>query len=829
MKSIKLLILLSCLLMVLGPGSQPVESAFDTAQVTTLASEDDNVDNGVHLNKQAHYNENTKKVDITLEAFVTGSVTTDTRDVPVDIVLVLDQSGSMSYSMSNGGPTKVNVLKNSVRNFVNAVEEKAKGPDGRLGTEDDIDYRIAMVGFASYDVNSELLTGPNYYYKDYIHARDSDYRDSLLSVNNTSNQIKINNAINSIDAYGSTRTDIGMYMAQRIMQTQPTETAREKVVIMFTDGIPSALSNEVWEDNANRAIGHSKNLKDIGVTVYTVGIFNGANPYSDSLENRFMNYVSSNFPQATDIHIRVEKESNSHYLTANNEAGLMNVFTQISSQIGGSAVQASSETVILDELAPQLQLPAGFNSNDVRYEVYNYIGQNNNFNAPESWRRANDQLNLNVNIEGNKIQVSGFDYASNFVANDATNGRARGKKLVLKFSSDVKEDFIGGNQVVTNGSNSGFYLPESDTPSRRFVMPKVDIPLRFDTVINNVGQYYQTKTALNELVSNNGGSFLINNQSYNLDGINNQYVDIIYQIKRANGQEIEYQIKAGETTINKTLEEISLQLAADETVNYQVSVVPVNAGSRQSLVINKTGTIYVWYPKFKLTNETIYLGETTDLTQRYGLVEWYHDHPAAVKPKRILTADDFQYGLTLSQGTVLSEDKSQYQPTEDSIVTVVPYIRQSADCLPTNTDCFMSLLSDKTIFDSGNNNNTFTIFVIPLQLTISKQVENPDENQSFIFQVTADNGYQQTVVVQGNGTVTLTGLAIGNYTVNEDQQWSYRYQAVDGQQTIKLDADTTHGQIRVVNRKDNDQWLSGENYAINRFDSPPVFGGEPNE
>ena len=184
--------------------------------------------------------------------------------------------------------TRREALKNTAATFVNAVAEKAKGADGVLGTKDDISHRIAVVGFASqsdYGDNTELLSiaGSNSGNVGvaYHSITDRNLKDVLQKVDTSAGQAMVSNAIGALAANGATQTNLGLDMAQRILSAnpvQPNET-RYRVVIVFTDGAPTSY-NGFEKDAANDAITHADAIKTAGATVYTIGIFSGANAVS---------------------------------------------------------------------------------------------------------------------------------------------------------------------------------------------------------------------------------------------------------------------------------------------------------------------------------------------------------------------------------------------------------------------------------------------------------------------------------------------------------------------------------------------------------------------
>lgn len=246
---------------------------------------------------------------LTLTAYATGTTTTVTEKSgkPLDIVLVLDQSGSM-YTSKYLQP-----LKDAVTAFVNNISANAK--------EYNVDHRIALVGYASDNNDGKSDSGTissdssedswintglfiNGKLKNYGNKSDStntqltakDYKNALVSVNTDGSVTpSITTAIGNIAASGATRTSYGMEMANKVFENNPIEDGsdRRRIVVVFTDGKPGYSSYD--EDEANAAVDKSYTAKNTyGATVYTVGLYSDANTDVTT----FMNYLSSNYPKA---------------------------------------------------------------------------------------------------------------------------------------------------------------------------------------------------------------------------------------------------------------------------------------------------------------------------------------------------------------------------------------------------------------------------------------------------------------------------------------------------------------------------------------------------
>ena len=276
----------------------------------------------------------------TLSAMSSTSDTTSLVSKPLDIVMVLDASGSMDDSMGGGDSTKrIVALKNAANHFIDTIAEQNKGIE-----DAEKQHKVAIVKFAGKK-------------KDEI--GNDTYRDNNGNKCNHSQTMKpltpcvgddatsLKETVNSIKPNGATQADFGMQLAQGI--TSEREGA-QKIVVFFTDGSPTS-SNGFEAEVAKDAINTAKTIKSGGATIYTIGIFNGAKPDDDptsndtSNKNKFMHAVSSNYPEATSSvsHGLFGKKWNvnfgnpiagaSYYKSATNAAELDQVFKDISSAI----------------------------------------------------------------------------------------------------------------------------------------------------------------------------------------------------------------------------------------------------------------------------------------------------------------------------------------------------------------------------------------------------------------------------------------------------------------------------------------------------------------
>lgn len=436
---------------------------------------------GMEMSKTLQLNADGKTGTLTLEAYATGNSQVLQKEVPLDIVLVLDQSGSMAYNF-NGKQTvfqnkdrRQYAMKNAVKTFINSVADRYDAESS--------DHRMAIVTFGD---DASTLVG-------------------WTQVNGTGKDT-LTTAIDRLPKVpsGGTQTGKGMQRAQTLLgnsnYTGSNQAQRTQVVIMFTDGVPGDSGFDI--SVANDAIKVAKTMKDNGVVVYTIGIFTGAEPsqlyggsgngavgeywdWSDTdsaAANRFMNYVSSNFKAAADLgldyyyyyyYFRITKnytrDSSNYYLTASDAAGLNNVFSSISSTIGGSDATLTGTATMVDVISEYFQLPKNYLDSLKAYTVP-FTGTDASGNR--QW--GANQTRYTPSVEGDKVSVTGFNYSDNWVGfHTDKDGKqtARGSKMVLEIPIQVKDDTVG--EVPTNDLNNSGILDGNGDMFAKFVSPVV--------------------------------------------------------------------------------------------------------------------------------------------------------------------------------------------------------------------------------------------------------------------------------------------------------------------------------------------------------------------
>ena len=398
-----------------------------------------------------------------------------------------DPKLTLYYRRNNTVSTsKLSAMKTAVNSFIDTV------------VSDTGEHRIAIVKFAGARYRTQ---------GGYNVVGDDTYQDGRNTYNYTqvvsdfsSNSEQLKSDVNDLRAAGATAADYGLDLAAQVFRgTGATlDGARQdakKVVVFFTDGDPNhgnGFDGEVASDAVNSA----NDLKnDYGATVYTVGIFSGADPDSSSRSNNYMNAVSSNYPDAkvTDrwgnessnwdnLRWGIRDANGNYYLATSDADELKDVFETIGGDITSAAVDETS--TLSDTLSEYFDfgdsITIGQDGNVTSGVTANVVPATNGTDNSLAWDDSSQEpANVTVTVNGDKISVRGFDYsdASNVVVYN--DGSWHGNKLVITFPIEVDEAaciskpiesgiyptnaITSGNEAGLRYGNSGVLLDESPT------------------------------------------------------------------------------------------------------------------------------------------------------------------------------------------------------------------------------------------------------------------------------------------------------------------------------------------------------------------------------
>lgn len=791
---------------------------------------------------------------ISIEAYATGTVTTTTSVKPVDIVLVLDQSGSMAYdfngnklSSENSLQSRQYAMKQAVKSFIDEVNSKYNA--------DDSDHRIAIVTFGS---DASTLSGWTYV--------DATGASSLNG--------KIDTLSDSPS--GSTNIDAGMSIAEKLMGSDyayaGTNTSRQKVVIAFTDGVPTT-SSDFETTVADKAIASAKKLKDAGATVYSVGIFYGAYPnqlYGDKwgyvttedvecngnvgsywggswlsnifnrndfklidipAANRFLNYISNNFADANEIGItkgryhpgfeydilhgvfygdgwridkNFERSNAGYYLTANDADSLKKIFTEISQNIGSTSVTLDSNAVVRDVVTPYFDMPA---EGDLSVKTYDCTDKKDDkYIFAETGSELQGTV-YNIDQATNTIDVSGFDFKSNYVRDkDTGDGNGLGKKLVIEFTVKPKAGFFGGNNVPTNDADSGIYPDKDSTEAvKNFDVPTVDVPIKEVKVTAVDKNVYCGNPELTP-------DDLSKDAKVKCGGI---------EWDEADAWQKEF------VTLKKTANFGEL----NTTYTVTATVTPNDNGTATEKTGTDTAAIKIFYPKITFKDSEIELGQKPNYAEQNlcSPAEWKNVSEVDGEEKTTYSTDP---GVTMTGAPPMltyEYTPSAYAFRTDTYVNVEVFVGTEKKKLLDNEVSFTHCDCKYNDCKFDPNQGEFIVHIKTFDLTITKEITGnygtQYGNRDFIFNVKCEkNKIDMNVVVtvdkdKGSGSVTIKGLPVGTYTITEDTSWSWRYKlesvTINGNQETANNNSVEYtpesgmkNNIVFTNQLENTKWLS---------------------
>lgn len=378
---------------------------------------------------------------------VTGAKSADTGAIvtnqPLDIVLVLDVSGSMDDSLS-GGPKKIDALKTAVNGFIDATADENATISDRSQRN-----RIALVKFAG-EESPEV-------------GNDTDWQGYNYTqiVSNLTDEVSgLTNTVKGLRASGATSADYAFDRAQEALKYQPRANAK-KVVIFFTDGDPNH-GRGFDPIVAATAVNKAKSLKDAGTTIYSIGVVSGANPGDTTSDlNKYMHGISSNYPNATAtnrqgnaswnrLNLGQRAENSSYYKAATDAGQLNNIFGSIYQEITKTAEYADvtihdrlSSWVVSSDAASVNGEPAGFTYTKTRNgQTTTWAG------APEATVAADGTVSWPVMSSGGKLE-DGVTYTVSF---NVKPTQAAFDEAVKNHKDDANAS--GDNNFYTNDNSS---------------------------------------------------------------------------------------------------------------------------------------------------------------------------------------------------------------------------------------------------------------------------------------------------------------------------------------------------------------------------------------
>lgn len=660
-------------------------------------------------------------------------------------------------------------LGNAVDTFVNSVAEKSASG---------VDHRLAFVGFSD---ASRIYVGGS------TGNATNAYQDMSTEAgrNNAAASVAMLKNENNYD--GSTQTNEGVSAANSIFQANPISDNRKRVVIVFTDGLPGY--NTFSDNVANMAISEGTIAKETyGATVYTVGIFAGADATSagdrggnDTQKgNWFMHTLSSNngVPQ-----------NPSYYLSTDNADALNNIFKLISDQIetGGTTATLDEQAVIKDVVSDAFEIPA---NSEITVESYRCTGKNGD---SYTWSKNADAMGAVATPSGDTVTVKGFDFAGNYVGTTTYNGNVtyHGHKLVISFTVKPKDGFLGGNNVFTNEEAGVYVDEEATTPVMTFGRPQVNVPIKDVTAVAPDKNVY-LMGSLSEAELNAG----VTPSVANLEDWQKEYV-----------------------TITPTTPGDLTNLTADSTYTVGITIEPKSNGDGAHGTpaavksASATGNIYVYLPEITYQDTSVeyngnanYHGSSTE-NRNFVSCSWKHGETSA-DISTMGAAPELTYSYTVdgetSDGQNLKTEtgvKANVSIGNTAINNYVTFYRDRCD------------ICGYAAGEVTGNNPNFVVHMSTFDLTIKKSgVADRDSDAAFVFNISG-NDIDMNVVIYGNNSVKIAGLPCGEYTVKEVSGYG-RYNLAANQT-----ASAENNVVEFVNSIKTTKWLAENAKETNVFNA----------
>lgn len=834
-------------------------SAFADGEETYKTHSDKN---GVVMDKTVtHVSDDTYRV--TLEQYVSGSVTPGTT-TPIDAVLVLDVSGSMDKGFGKGDAayveeynpeknsnytyyikdangrytgvswcskckeftdgctwffghfagnkytpktsaedttpgrvqffssnTKITALKSAVNGFIDAIA--TGNPDSK----------IAIVKFAG----DKKDTVGNETYKESGYTYNYTQIVQGLTKVDSDGAVALKSSVNALTAGGATSADYGLEKAKTVFDTADNaSTDRNRVVIMFTDGEPNH-DNGFDGSVANAAIANAKTLKSksYGASVYTIGIFSGAQvgtslPNGSTDSNRYMHLVSSNYPEAismsepgTDGDVK-----NGYYKVASDAESLGSVFTKLGEAIGKPSITLGSNAVLTDNIASNFNVPE--DAKDVKVYTADYDGTKFGERTPFT--------GATVKVENGAVTVSGFDYSANYVSETKHPGTDNdfGKKLIVEFEITVdRPKTYGGTQPANAGAN----IKLGDDIVAFVENPKVPVAItngfkaNYSDSKSYDGTGFDVKAAFKEMLKLFGLT-TANNM--------NQYVDIAYEVKIGDAVVGIYTVKAGDNTGTWNTDDLVMTDSAvgDYIYNVTCKVTDKNNGSatykngesdgigtmtlriiaKEGLIVSGTdytvkydGNSYGKAATAKINGEPV-VGDDVKIEYKVGDSEWTTDVPTvknvsdstmvqvkATKTGYVPAEATYTLKVTPRPVTITSGSATKMYNGDPLIKHEVTY---GGDNFVDGEGVDITYTGSQTIV--GNSDNTFTYTPKDGTLLENYNIETiygtlkvTDSDQLSVSATGYDGIYDGQT---HNGNVTATEGATLSYSTDNGATWT---------------------------------------------------------
>lgn len=399
-------------------------------------------------------------------------------------------------SSSSDKRSRLEAMQDAADTLVDSIAEK------NAVLEDNQKHRVAVVKYSG--ESTDTVGNDTYEYKYGYGSQQISYTfdysqivKQLTVITNENKESFKSEGIDALEAHdGPTRTDLGLAHAQSILEAARTP-GRQQVVILLSDGEPTGSDSKTWGEYqksvAGDAVDKAKTMKagttnattgkkEYQVTIYTIGIGPSTgdstiNPDDTTKQNFniFLNGVSSNYPNAAKHTNSGWGDSNTsgidlntgsnqgYYKTVSGTKDLTDIFQEIEGEITSTTVTLDENAVLRDVIADGFALPDGFSKDaNVDVKVCSYTGRDSSGLRQFAAGQTLSDASVTINKGTNTIDVKGFSYKDNYVADATATETVRGKKLVVTITGVEATDALVTNEILdTNKETSGIYADQN--------------------------------------------------------------------------------------------------------------------------------------------------------------------------------------------------------------------------------------------------------------------------------------------------------------------------------------------------------------------------------
>lgn len=378
--------------------------------------------------------------------------------------------------------SKLEALKAAVAKFINIVHEDAVAN----GTT----HRISIIqlnndDFPGTDTKYTDPNNSNYLYEQSSGGYTSVVKHFLKLDKDNDNTNTLISAVNGLSKGGDTAADYAMRLAYLVLDSYANPES-QKTVVMFTDGVPNYYDDPMQDNVANGAIDWSYKIKNMDgdkkPSVFTIGIFGKFVEGDGPKVEKYMNGVSSNYPQAKSIDNLGTKTEEANFYRNAKDASLDDIFITIAKEItviGGASIEVTKESQVLDVVTNTFQLPKNFDADNISVKVSKYDPSTKTFSSELSNPAETITRGFKTNTDGTtNVTITGYPFSEHWCGDGCSADKA--EKLVITVPIKPIDKLVGGSKLKTNSDEtSGLYL-EDGTMVGKFTSPTLSIPITIE-------------------------------------------------------------------------------------------------------------------------------------------------------------------------------------------------------------------------------------------------------------------------------------------------------------------------------------------------------------